>query len=126
MSTVSSSNNLFTQGTTGTQASSTPASSSTNNLASPDENTFLKLLVAQLQAQDPLNPSDSTQFVSQLAQFSSLEQLMQISQNTSTLANAAAATKTAVGSANTSSQVTPGAASANSSKQATASTSSGT
>jgi len=39
-----------------------------------DENTFLKLLVAQLKNQDPQNPADGTQFVTQLAQFSGLEQ----------------------------------------------------
>jgi flagellar basal-body rod modification protein FlgD len=39
---------------------------------------FLQLLVAQLQAQDPLNPMDSTEFTAQLAQFSSLEQLQNI------------------------------------------------
>jgi len=39
-----------------------------------DKNMFLQLLVAQLQNQDPLNPSDGTQFVSQLAQFQQLEQ----------------------------------------------------
>lgn len=42
---------------------------------------FLKLLVAQLQAQDPLNPMDSTEFTAQLAQFSSLEQLANINDN---------------------------------------------
>lgn len=36
---------------------------------------FLKLLVCQLQNQDPLNPQDDTQFIAQLAQFSSLEQM---------------------------------------------------
>ena len=39
---------------------------------------FLQLLVAQLQNQDPLNPTDSTQFVSELAQFSELEQVIAI------------------------------------------------
>jgi flagellar basal-body rod modification protein FlgD len=39
------------------------------------EDTFLQLLVTQLKNQDPLNPQDSSQFVSQLASFSSLEQM---------------------------------------------------
>ena len=42
---------------------------------------FLQLLVAQLQNQDPLNPLDSADFSSQLAQFSSLQQLTEINQH---------------------------------------------
>jgi len=42
---------------------------------------FLNLLVAQLQNQDPLNPMDSTAFTSQLAEFSSLEQLANVNEN---------------------------------------------
>ena len=42
------------------------------------QNQFLLLLVTQLQHQDPLNPMDSADFTSQLAQFSSLEQLTQV------------------------------------------------
>jgi flagellar basal-body rod modification protein FlgD len=50
-----------------------------------DRDDFLNLLVAQLQNQDPLNPTDSTEFTSQLAQFSSLEQLGNINSNLETL-----------------------------------------
>lgn len=39
---------------------------------------FLRLLVAQLENQDPLNPQDSAAFASQLAQFSSVEQLVAV------------------------------------------------
>lgn len=39
---------------------------------------FLKLLITQLQSQDPLNPTQDTEFVAQLAQFSSLEQLQNV------------------------------------------------
>jgi len=39
---------------------------------------FLKMLLAQMEHQDPLNPMDGTDFSAQLAQFSSLEQLFQM------------------------------------------------
>ena len=42
------------------------------------KNDFLKLLVTQLQNQDPLNPMDNTAFTAQLAQFSSLEELQNL------------------------------------------------
>ncbi len=53
-----------------------PAPTSTQAGAGPNEQMFLKLLVSQIQNQDPTNPMDSTQFVGQLAQFSELEQLI--------------------------------------------------
>jgi flagellar basal-body rod modification protein FlgD len=43
-----------------------------------NKETFLKLLVAQIRNQDPLNPADGTEFLTQLAQFSQLEQLINI------------------------------------------------
>jgi flagellar basal-body rod modification protein FlgD len=58
------------------QTSGSP--SSTGATKSLGESDFLKLLTAQLQAQNPLNPMDSTDFTAQLAQFSSLEQLNNI------------------------------------------------
>lgn len=40
--------------------------------------TFLKLMVAQLRNQDPMNPQDSAEFLAQTAQFTSLEKLEQV------------------------------------------------
>ncbi|HPC46472.1 MAG TPA: flagellar hook capping FlgD N-terminal domain-containing protein [Deltaproteobacteria bacterium] len=45
------------------------------------KNMFLKLLVKQLQYQDPLNPVENTEFASQLAQFSQLESLAKMNDN---------------------------------------------
>lgn len=47
---------------------------------------FLKLLVAQLQNQDPLKPQDNAEFVAELAQFSNLEQTIGINERLDTLA----------------------------------------
>lgn len=71
-----------------TSATSSTSSSSATSLSSDlDSTAFLKLLVLKLQNQDPLNPSDDTQFISELAQFTSLEQMTAVSSNTS-LSNA--------------------------------------
>lgn len=51
------------------------ASAGTSGSTALGKNEFLKLLTAQLQQQDPTQPMDSTAFVAQLAQFSSLEQM---------------------------------------------------
>jgi flagellar basal-body rod modification protein FlgD len=81
-------------------SSSTDAAiSATDSLG--NENTFLQLLVAQIQNQDPTSPVDSNQFLSQLAEFSQLEQLIGIRQDVSQLDPTTAATTaaTAPGSA---------------------------
>lgn len=43
-----------------------------------DRNAFLNLLITQLRHQDPLNPMDDRDFIAQMAQFSALEQMMQL------------------------------------------------
>lgn len=70
MSTINSTSS--SSSTTASAATLASAIPNANGLA--NENTFLQLLVAQLKNQDPLQPQDGTQFVSQLAQFSDLEQ----------------------------------------------------
>ncbi len=57
---------------TSTSASSTQQTTGKSSLGKDD---FMKLMISQLQNQDPLNPMDGTAFSAQLAQFSSLEQL---------------------------------------------------
>ena len=66
--------------TTDTTAQS--AATATQSMGKDD---FLKLLVAQLENQDPLSPMDGTEFTAQLAQFSSLESLQSINAGLSDL-----------------------------------------
>ncbi|MEJ1117755.1 flagellar hook assembly protein FlgD [Phyllobacterium sp. CCNWLW109] len=60
-------------GTEQTNQTNTPKA-----VAGADYQTFLKLLVAQMKNQDPTKPMDATQQVTQLAQFSSVEQAVQM------------------------------------------------
>lgn len=62
-----------TQDNTGSSNGSSFAES-----ASLQKEDFLKLLIAQMKNQDPLSPTDNTQFVAQLAQFSALEQMTNV------------------------------------------------
>lgn len=61
----------------GAGPSTASASAQSAQNAALDYDSFLKLLIAQMQNQDPLNPMDSTEYVSQLAAFSSVEQAIQ-------------------------------------------------
>jgi len=71
--------------TSNTNTSNTSSSSSAAAKASVDYNSFLKLLVTQMQNQDPTAPMDATQYVSQLATFSSVEQSVQMNAKLETL-----------------------------------------
>jgi flagellar basal-body rod modification protein FlgD len=75
-------NAINSQGAGFQTISSTTQNSSTSGTTKKTEekDMFMSLLVAQLKNQDPLAPQDSTQFVAQLAQFNSLEQLISINQ----------------------------------------------
>ena len=52
------------------------------------KNEFLQLLVAQLQNQDPINPMEGTEFAAQLAQFNSVEQLINVNTGIAELSQA--------------------------------------
>jgi flagellar basal-body rod modification protein FlgD len=74
--------------TSGIGAASTGADQPTEELGnkrSLGKDAFLRLLVTQLQHQDPTKPQDESQFIAQLAQFSSLEQLTEIAKGVETL-----------------------------------------
>ena len=67
----------------GAQAASASNGSKPEELGRED---FLRMLIAQLENQDPLNPQESTEFTAQLAQFSSLDQLVSMRQSIEQLA----------------------------------------
>src|SRR3954471_22570250 len=73
MSTVNPVSNTSSGGST------TPAKTATPTLGKDD---FLKLLVGQLQHQDPLAPSDDQQWIGQMAAFSQLEQVSNMAAST--------------------------------------------
>ena len=78
-----SSSQTQTPGTTSSGSNSIAGAAAST--ATQTEDMFLQLFVAQLQYQDPLNPADGTQFVSQLAQLSELEQMTSMNQSVGTI-----------------------------------------
>lgn len=74
-------------GTTGTSSTSSSSSSSTTGTATMGKDTFLQLLVTQMKNQNPLDPQDNSEFVAQLAQFSSVEGINNLNDTVSSLAS---------------------------------------
>ena len=70
--------------TTATGKTMTSALTGGSSLGKDD---FLKLLVSQLQHQDPMEPANDTEFIGQMAQFSALEQESNTAQSTSQMAD---------------------------------------
>jgi flagellar basal-body rod modification protein FlgD len=71
--------NRMTNPVSNTSGAGTAPESTTGAAAKQSEiskDAFLQLLVAQVKNQDPLNPTDGVQFLTQLAQFSQLEQMI--------------------------------------------------
>jgi len=61
-------------GSTGTHAANAPAPADAKQKAAIDKDAFLKLLVAQMSQQDPMKPTEGTEFMAQLSQFAMVEQ----------------------------------------------------
>ncbi|MDR3563801.1 MAG: flagellar hook capping FlgD N-terminal domain-containing protein [Negativicutes bacterium] len=71
-------------GSTATTTSTTQTTTVNNAAASLGKDDFLKLLMTQMENQDPLKPTDDTQMVAQMAQFSSLEQMQNMNASVQT------------------------------------------
>ncbi len=91
-----------TNGVTGTSSSNSGSGATTQSAADPlaNESTFLQLLVAQLKNQNPSQPMDGTTFVTQLAQFSDLEQNLAMRQDLDSIDTKYAGTAASATSAN--------------------------
>jgi flagellar basal-body rod modification protein FlgD len=85
--------------------SNSSSSSTTTTSSVSDKNTFMTLLVAQLKNQNPLSPADGTQFVTQLAQFTTLEKTTSIDTNLQTIESLL--TKSAAAASTTKTTTTP-------------------
>ncbi len=86
-----------TSGTNGSDQTSTNATITATD-ALGNETTFLQLLVAQIQNQDPTQPMDSSTFLTQLASFTQVEQLIGIREDVQQLVPGASSSTSATNS----------------------------
>jgi flagellar basal-body rod modification protein FlgD len=99
-----------TSATSGTASSSGSSSSSAASSSSDiTANDFLTLLVSELQNQDPTQPTDPNEYITQLAQVNSLEQLVSINQGIGTLDSAVAPTSSSSSGSSSGSNVSSNA-----------------
>jgi flagellar basal-body rod modification protein FlgD len=80
----SSASPLATAGGTSGTSATTGSSSSSSSSATISANDFLSLLVTEMQNQDPTADTDPNEYINQLVQVNSLEQLIDINQNLTT------------------------------------------
>ena len=91
-------------------ANAAASSASTATTRSPTDlgpNAFITLLTAQLQAQNPLNPMDPNQMVTELTSMNTLQEIIQIRQDMDTLANPPVATPPKTGATAATSRSSP-------------------
>jgi flagellar basal-body rod modification protein FlgD len=72
-----------TEGVTYGVTSGAKSTAPTNSFG--DQKVFLELMVAQMRYQDPLNPADSSEFMAQTAQFTALEKMQAVADQTAML-----------------------------------------
>lgn len=81
--TISATDGVSPFSLTAPTSTTTGSPSATGSLG--DQNTFMQLLVTQMKYQDPMNPSDSSQSLSQMAQFTALQKMTNVADEMSLL-----------------------------------------
>ena len=79
-------NTITVNGVTYDASTYSPSTSTSSTTSSAlDKETFLKLLVTQMEYQDPLDPQDNSEYLAELAQFSALEQMTNVADSLSSI-----------------------------------------